>query len=130
MNFNLIFLLPKVFTTASKIMELLKGGVTGDEMDEIVDELFALVKDIPALQGFMGILQVVVNIAKVIIPALPDNPDISDLLKNKGIGDQEVKAAENVIAVLNAVEQKAVDQGVVVKNKTDGMSLDDLLKNV
>lgn len=130
MTFELLSLLPKLFASANKISALLRGGVTQAEMLEIVDELYALLRDIPALQGFMGILNVVVNIARVIIPALPSQPGMVKLLKDNGIDQIEIDAAAAVIDLMDELEVKAQKEGELVDLKVKSMSLDDMLKQI
>lgn len=77
MLLNLLFILPQVFKMGNDIIKCLDGDVTEDEWNAVVQDMYDMSMNIPQLQGFVAIFQVVANIAKASFPII-DNLDSTD----------------------------------------------------
>ena len=128
--FDIFAILPKVFRTSQLILEVLKGGMTPEKLNVIVDELYGILTSIPQLQGFLAILQVLVKVVKVIIPALPMNPQIAKLLDDGGVTTEEIDAAAVVLEILEELEKKALADADVISAKIAAMPDKDILDQV
>lgn len=66
--FNLIFLLPQLFTVGTDIVKCIDGGTTKEEWDKTVEDMFQLVMSIPALQGYVALMQPLLMFSKIAFP--------------------------------------------------------------
>lgn len=74
--FNLLFLLPQVMNVGQDIVKCLDGGMTEDEYKRLLNSLADLVEKIPALSGFMAIIQSVLKVARVAFPLIQEIKNI------------------------------------------------------
>lgn len=70
--FNLIFLLPQMFTVGEDIIKCIDGGTTQEEWDKTVEDMFSLAMSIPALQGYIALMQPILAFAKIAFPMISD----------------------------------------------------------
>lgn len=70
--FNFLFLLPQLLNVGKDVARCLEGGMTQQEYNDLLDSLSALVASIPALAGFMAIIQSVIKVARVSFPLIEE----------------------------------------------------------
>ena len=68
--FNILFLIPQVFTVGNDVMACLDGHMTQDDYNKLVDDFSNLVLSIPELSGFVAIIQSLLKVAKVAYPLI------------------------------------------------------------
>lgn len=129
--FNLLFLLPSIFDLGKDIVRCLDGGMTEDEYNSLIDSLSRLIEKVPALAGFMVIIQSVLKVARVSYPMLAEiksaKPAEASVLKmgsaKKEIDkilskDDMIKAGRSIRLLSDLSVKMAVQKGVKVDTKS------------
>lgn len=70
--FNLLFLLPQLFTVGTDIVKCIEGGTTQEEWDKTVEDMYQLAMSIPALQGYIALMQPLIAFSKIAFPLIGD----------------------------------------------------------
>lgn len=124
MNLRLMAMLPQLFKSGSLILKQLEGGITPEEMVIIVKEIRELVASVPELGAFLGIFDVLVKVAIVVLPTfLGDKAKILAL----GLQEEQVEQAMAVSTLLNTIINEAVVDGQAAQNKVTLDDVEDLI---
>lgn len=129
--FNLLFLLPSIFDLGKDIVRCLDGGMTEDEYNSLIDSLSRLIEKVPALAGFMVIIQSVLKVARIAYPMLAEiksaKPAEASVLKmgsakkeiDKLLSKDDMIKAGRSIRLLSDLSVKMADRkGVKVDAKS------------
>lgn len=117
-NMRLMAALPQLFKTGHLIIKSVEGGITKEEMTEIVKEIRETIKSIPELGAFLSIFDALVKVAIVVLPAI-----LGDKAKIVALGLQEADV-EQALAVSKLVDQ-IIQDAVEERNKADLKFTDD-----
>jgi queuine/archaeosine tRNA-ribosyltransferase len=122
--FNLITLLPRLFSTSQAILACIQGGPTKEELREAVQELHNLLRAVPALAGVLAMFETVVRVVDKVLPDLLGDPQWA---KDVGLDADTVQQAAGMTTLYKAVMEKAIDGGqikpheLVQASDVDGM---------
>lgn len=142
MLFNLIFLIPQIFTVGQDIVDCLDGTVDQATWDRTVNDMYELAVQIPELKGILAMNQSLFMLAKMVFPfvqqlngllhssaatpqvaTLFDDPLMSEIKKflegTKEMTDQELNRAHNSVKLLFAVSEKIAKAEGVEKKDLD-----------
>lgn len=70
--FNFLFLLPQLLNVGQDVAKCLEGGMTEEEYTKLLDSMSNLIDKIPALAGFMAIIQSIIKVARVAFPLIQE----------------------------------------------------------
>lgn len=146
MLFNLIFLIPQIFTVGQDIVDCLDGKVDQATWDRTVEDMYQLAIQIPELKGILAMNQSLFMLAKMVFPfvqqlngllhgpeatpqvaTLFDDPLMSEIKKflegTKEMTEQELNRAHNSVKLLFAVSEKIAEKEGVEKIELDNDSV-------
>ena len=95
--FNFLFLLPQLLSVGRDVAKCLEGGMTQEEYNNLLDSLSALVASIPALGGFMAIVQSVIKVARVSFPLIEEIKNIKPAAVTGDAGAIKMGAAKKEV---------------------------------
>ena len=124
MNLTLLGLLPRIFSFGQKLIPLVQGKATRQDYDQIIDELHALIRDIPQLKGLLIIVDPLVRIVKAVIGELLNDPAKAQVL---GLTPQDLIAGQAVTRLLGPLQDAMVLEMEDAKNAVTEDDVDKLL---
>lgn len=110
MIFSYLFLLPQVLAVGQDLAACLDGDLTEEDTNKLIDDLFVLLKNIPALQGFMGIFETLVKVAKAVVPLIENSPKAKMARAKLGATDHDVKVANMAIKIYDGLTIKMAQE--------------------
>lgn len=118
---NYLNLLPFLFSIGPVLIKVLSGQASRQELNDVVDELVEMLQQIPVLSGFASLIILVGKVAKVVLEN-KDLLEVKTLLTNSGVTDDELKAAEQTIAIFDSLTDEATRRGLSDQNFVDKMT--------
>lgn len=108
MNLAILTMLPHLLLTGQLIIKSLEGGIDGAELKAITTEVRELVMDIPELKAFIGLFDILVQVAGVSLPMLLG--DKGKMLA-AGLTEEQVNNAQAVAKLFDAVGKDLAIRG-------------------
>jgi hypothetical protein len=135
--FNLLFLIPQVFTVGGDIMACLDGQMTEDDYNKLVDDFSNLVLSIPELSGFVAIIQSLLKVAKVAYPLIQtiqghgtDKPQLSPAMMaikaklESDLSEEDIARGGRSLKLMIDVSKKLAASEQVEPEKADDVDFD------
>lgn len=92
---KMISLAPKLMGTSEKILKIVKGEGQPGDIREVIEELYALLQEIPQLQGFLLLIEPILRIIDKVGTEIFDKPGL--------LTDEEIIAGKALIQILGPV---------------------------
>jgi hypothetical protein len=106
---QLMMLLPRVLKTSELAMKIFREGGTPEDYNKVVDELWGLMQQIPALKGLLVIIGPLVNAAKIILPEVIGRPETAKQLGF--ISMHQVHELEAAVEIFEPLLERAIAEG-------------------
>ena len=124
MNLALLSLLPRIFSFGQKLIPIVQGKASRQDYEVVIDELYALVKEIPQLKGILIIVDPLVRIVKAVIGELLNDPAKAQVL---GLTPGDLIAGQAVVKLLGPLQDEMVKEMEEAKNAVNEDDVDKLL---
>lgn len=141
--FNLLFLLPQIFTVGQDLIDCLDGDVDQKTWDKTVDDVYNLALSVPEIKGFLAMNQSLFMLAKMVFPFVKQLDDLfhkakvdgtpeTDPLKleamkfaaaTKEMSKEDLTRAFNTVKLLSQVSDKIAADEKVSKIEFDKDSI-------